>query len=127
MADAKAAVEVYGAQSSEAKSAWDKLDSCFGMNSDGVLDFKEECDIDGDEATSKVNRYSAAALKAHHVYDAAIDTALLDEALEAIGMLKGLTKFVNLEKGRLDRELKKGGGGGRLAQIQQMLDSEKNQ
>ena len=37
------------------------------------------------------------------MYDAAIDPALLDETLEALGMLKGLSKFVNLEKGRLDR------------------------
>ena len=47
-------------------------------------------------------RYPAAALKAHHLYNAAIDTELLDEALEALGMLKGLTKFVNIEKRRLD-------------------------
>ncbi len=46
---------------------------------------------------SGASRYSAAALKAHHMYNAAFDVELLDE----IG-LKGLTKFVNIEKRRLD-------------------------
>mmetsp|Transcript_25251 Transcript_25251/g.53361 ORF Transcript_25251/g.53361 Transcript_25251/m.53361 type:complete len:310 (-) Transcript_25251:64-993(-) len=127
LADAKAAADVHGPKSPEAMSAWAKLDSCFGTNDDGVLDFKEECSIDddGDGDDEPSNRYSAAALKAHHMYEAAIDTALLDETLSAIGMLKRLTKFVNLEKGRLDREL--GGGcagmaGGRIAELQQLLD-----
>jgi hypothetical protein len=99
LSDAKAAVEVHGASSAEATKAWDKLDSCFGSNADGVLEFSDECDIDSEPSSY---RYSAAALKAHHLYNAAIDTDLLDEALEALGMLKGLTKFVNIEKRRLD-------------------------
>jgi len=74
-------------------------DSCFGSNADGVLEFSDECDVD---SVPSSYRYSAAALKAHHLYNAAIDTDLLDEALEALGMLKGLTKFVNIEKRRLD-------------------------
>lgn len=146
LTDAKAAVEVYGATSVEAKRAWNRLDSCFGMNENGILDFKEECTLidDGDDGgnggngtanSTKTYRYSSAALKAHHVYDAAIDLTLLNEALEALGMLKGFTKFVNVEKGRLDRELKRGnkkgsggggaGAGGHLAQLQQMLDEGK--
>eukprot|EP00985_Skeletonema_marinoi_P001473 scaffold581_cov127-Skeletonema_marinoi.AAC.24 len=85
--------------STEATKAWDKLDSCFGSNADGVLEFSDECNIDSEPSSY---RYSAAALKAHHLYYAAIDTDLLGEALEALGMLKGLTKFVNIEKRRLD-------------------------
>ena len=100
LSDAKAAVEVHGASSVEATKAWDKLDSCFGSNADGVLELSDECDIDSKPPSSY--RYSAAALKAHHMYNAAIDTELLDEALEALGMLKSLTKFVNIEKRRLD-------------------------
>lgn len=99
LSDAKAAVEVHGASSAEATKAWDRLDSCFGSNTDGVLELSDECDIDSEPSSY---RYSAAALKAHHLYNAAIDTELLDEALEALGMLKGLTKFVNIEKRRLD-------------------------
>ncbi|KAL7490854.1 hypothetical protein ACHAWT_000922 [Skeletonema menzelii] len=99
LSDAKAAVEVHGASSVEAKKAWDKLDSCFGSNAEGALEFSDECDIDSKPSSY---RYSAAALKAHHLYNAAIDTELLDEALDALGMLKGLTKFVNIEKRRLD-------------------------
>ena len=99
LSDAKAAVEVHGASSAEATKAWDKLDSCFGSNADGVLEYSDECDIDSEPSSY---RYSAAALKAHHLYNAVVDTELLDEALQALGMLKGLTKFVNIEKRRLD-------------------------
>lgn len=99
LSDAKAAVEVHGASSTDATKAWERLDSCFGSSADGVLEFSDECDIDSEPSSY---RYSAAALKAHHLYNAAIDTELLDEALEALGMLKGLTKFVNIEKRRLD-------------------------
>lgn len=99
LSDAKAAAEVYGASSAEAKKAWDKLDSCFGSNADGVLEFTEECDIDSEPSSY---RYSAAALKAHHLYNAAIDVALLDKSLESINQMKQLTKFLNIEKRRLD-------------------------
>lgn len=99
LSDAKAAVEVYGASSAEAKQAWDKLDSCFGSNADGVLEFTEECNVDSEPS---LYRYSAAALKAHHLYDAAIDIELLDEALDSLNRLKALTKYVNIEKRRLD-------------------------
>jgi len=95
LSDTKAAVEVHGASSTEATTAWDKLDSCIGSNTDGVLEFSDECNIDSEPSSY---RYSAAALQTHHLYNAAIDTDLLDEALEALGMLKGLTKFVNIEK-----------------------------
>lgn len=99
LSDAKAAVEVHGATSTKATKAWNRLDSCFGSSADGVLEFSDECNIDSEPSSY---RYSAAALKAHHLYNAAIDIELLDEALEALGMLKGLTKFVNIEKRRLD-------------------------
>ena len=46
--------------------------------------------------------YSAAALKAHHLYDAAIDSSLLEESTDALGMIEGLAKFVDVEKRRLD-------------------------
>lgn len=100
LAEAKAAVEVYGPSSAEAKEAWDKLDSCFGTNEDGVLELTEECDIE----PNATFRYSAQALKAHHLYDAAIDTVLLEESVEALDMIEGLEKFVNLEKRRLDMD-----------------------
>lgn len=99
LSEAKAAVAVYGAGSAEARQAWDTLDNCFGEGNDGVLELVEECDIEPSQATY---RYSAAALEAHHMYDAAIESAVLEEALEALGMLEGLAKFVNVEKRRLD-------------------------
>ncbi|KAL7543756.1 hypothetical protein ACHAXR_013448 [Thalassiosira sp. AJA248-18] len=102
LADAKAAVSVYGASSAQAKNAWDKLDSCFGANEDGVLELTEECDIESNNAHSY--RYSAAALKTHHLYNAAIETATLDESLDAIGAIEGLAKFVGVEKRRLDAQ-----------------------
>ena len=99
LADAKAASEVYGPSSSEATKAWDTLDNCFGPNG-----FAEECDIDSTNGSTY--RYSAAALKAHHLYNAAIDTALLEESINALDMIGGLAKFVSLEKQRLDAEEK---------------------
>ncbi|KAL7453996.1 hypothetical protein ACHAWC_005617 [Mediolabrus comicus] len=110
LSNAKTAMEVHGATSVEAAKAWDRLDSCFftnndnNNNADGTLEISDECDIDSDEPSSASYRYSAAALKAHHMYNAAIDVELLDEALDALGRLKGLTKFVNIEKRRLDAQ-----------------------
>ncbi|KAL7527520.1 hypothetical protein ACHAWF_002209, partial [Thalassiosira exigua] len=98
LADAKAAVAVYGSSSAEAKKAWEKLDSCFDAGEGGVLRFSEECDVESNASY----RYSAAALKAHHLYDTAIEAAVLDESLEALGMIEGLSKFVSLKKRRLD-------------------------
>ena len=63
------------------------------------MELTDECDI---ETTASTYRYSPAALKAHHLYNAAIDTALLEESLDALGMIDGLAKFVSLEKRRLD-------------------------
>ena len=99
LADAKAAAEVYGRSSPEAKKAWDTLDNCFGPNG-----LAEECDIDSTNGSTY--RYSAAALKAHHLYNAAIDTTLLEESIDAFDMIGGLAKFVSLEKQRLDAEEK---------------------
>jgi hypothetical protein len=109
LSTAKTAMEVHGATSVEAAKAWDRLDSCFftndnNSNADGTIEISDECDIDSDEPSSISYRYSAAALKAHHMYNAAIDVELLDEALDALGRLKGLTKFVNIEKRRLDAQ-----------------------
>jgi hypothetical protein len=97
LAEAKAASEVHGPSSIQAIEAWDKLDSCFG-DENGVLKVSEECDI----VSTSTYRYSAAALKAHHNYDAAIDTTLLQESLDAVGVLEALGRFVSLEKRRLD-------------------------
>ena len=92
LAESKASIEVYGASSNEAKKAWDNLDNCFGPNE------LKECKLE-DNTTY---RYSAAALKAHHMYDAVIDTSLLDESIDALNMVQSLSKYVNLEKQRLD-------------------------
>jgi hypothetical protein len=111
LSNAKNTMEVHGATSVEAAKAWDRLDSCFftnndnNNNADGTIEISDECDIDSDEPSSTSSyRYSPAALKAHHMYNAAIDVELLDEALDALGRLKGLTKFVNIEKRRLDSQ-----------------------
>jgi len=111
LTDAKAAVAVYGSSSPEANEAWEKLDLCFGSSDsnssssssseDGVLELTEECDIDN-IIESASYRYSAAALKAHHMYNAVIETGVLDGSLEALSMIEGLEKFARLEKRRLD-------------------------
>lgn len=100
LADAKAAMEVYGPSSPEAERAWAVIDICFETNEDGMLELKEESDVEANSASSSY-RYSAAALEAHHAYDAVIDTALLEESVEALGTIEGLAKCVGLEKQRL--------------------------
>jgi hypothetical protein len=58
--EAKAASEVYGPESKESVAAWNEVDFCTDVMG-GV-----ECHVDS------TYRYSAAALKAHHLYDAIV-------------------------------------------------------
>lgn len=88
--EAKAATEVHGVDSPESEAAWNEVDFCTEVMG-GV-----ECNVDS------MYRYSAAALKAHHVYDAVVDATLLQEAEEAVGVLESLRKFVRIETSRLN-------------------------
>ena len=90
LSEAKAAQDVYGAHSPEADEAWNALEGCFS---------EEECRL---ESNGRY-RYSAAALRAHHTYDAVVDAKLLDEAIAAFESIESLGKFVKLEKKRLDK------------------------
>jgi len=90
LSDAKAAQDVYGSHSAEADAAWDALEGCFN---------EEECPV---ESNGRY-RYSAAALRAHHTYNAVVDAKLLDEAIAAFGSIESLGKFVKLEKKRIDK------------------------
>ena len=74
--EAKAASEVHGPDSPEADAAWNEVDFCTEVM-EGV-----ECNVDTNY------RYSAAALKAHHLYDAVVDSTFFQEAEEAIEMLE---------------------------------------
>jgi hypothetical protein len=65
LSNAKAAVEVHGASSAEATKAWDRLDSCFRADHNGVLEVSDECDIDSEPSSY---RYSAAALVSSFFY-----------------------------------------------------------
>ena len=88
LAEAKAAMEVHGPGSQEAMEAWEALEKCAS---------DQECQVDSNY------RYSAAALKAHHYYNAVMDTTLLTEAIDAFDTITGLEKYVNVEKSRLDQ------------------------
>jgi hypothetical protein len=101
LSEAKAAAEVNGPNSKEALAAWDAVESCVNaVNGGGV---EEECSVES------MYRYSAAALKAHHYYDAIIDSELLQEAVNAIDTLNALRRFVHVEDNRLN------GGDSRLS------------
>jgi hypothetical protein len=88
LAEAKAAMEVHGPGSPEALQAWEALEECATS---------QECSIESNY------RYSAAALKAHHYYNAVMDTTLLTEAIDAFDTIMGLEKYVTVEKSRLDQ------------------------
>lgn len=86
--EAKAAAEVHGPTSPEAGVAWDRVEEC-------AAEGDAECSVDTQY------RYSAASLKAHHLYDAVIDSSLLREALDALGTLDGLRRSIRIEHRRL--------------------------
>lgn len=90
LAEAKAACDAYGPNSPEAKVAW--MD----------LELAAEHHEGGDRHPSY--RYSAAALKAHHYYNAAVDPGLLSDAVEALETIEVLSHFVEVEKNRLEEQ-----------------------
>jgi len=88
--EAKAASEVHGPDSKESQDAWNEVDFCTDIMG-GV-----ECNVD------TMYRYSPAALKAHHLYDAVVDAAFFEEAVDAVSMLENLRRFVSIETKRLN-------------------------
>lgn len=95
LAEAKAAMEAHGPNSLEALKAWSRVEDCVD---------EQECLV---EPTSSY-RYSAAALKAHHYYDAAVDAEFLQEAVDAMETIDSLRRFIQVEHKRLSPS---GGGG----------------
>lgn len=87
LAEAKAAVDIHGPHSPEAESAWAVLDDCIDS---------DECEVDSRY------RYSAAALKAHHSYNAVVDAESIQEAIAAFEKIENFARFIELEKNRLD-------------------------
>ena len=87
--EAKAASEVHGADSKESFNAWNEVDFCVDIMEGG------ECHVDSQY------RYSAAALKAHHVYDAVVDATFLQEAEDALCVIENLQRFVRIEAKRM--------------------------
>ena len=96
--EAKAATEVFGPDSPQREQAWTEVDFCTDVMG-GV-----ECHVDSNY------RYSAAALKAHHVYDAVVDAQFFQEAEQAVSMLQNLQRFVSIETKRLDQQYSAAGG-----------------
>jgi hypothetical protein len=89
--ESKAAADLYGPNSPQAIEAWRRV---------------EECAADEDECSVDTRyRYSAAAIRAHHLYDAVIDSALLQDAMNGIGTLESLRRSIQIESQRLQRRL----------------------
>jgi hypothetical protein len=91
LAEAKAAKEVHGASSPEAIKAWEAVEDCADS-----INGADECNIES------MYRYSAAALKAHHYYDAVIDSAFLQTAINALDIVDSLRRFIQIENNRLN-------------------------
>ena len=91
IAEAKAAMEAKGPNSPEAVKAWENVENCVD-----APDGSGECSVDS------AYRYSAAALKAHHYYDAVVDSKFLEEAIQAMDTLDSLRRFIQVENNRLN-------------------------
>jgi len=90
IAEAKAAMEAEGPNSPEAIKAWENVENCVD-----TVDGTGECSVDS------TYRYSAKALKAHHYYDAVVDSEFLEEAVQALDTLDSLRRFIQIENNRL--------------------------
>jgi hypothetical protein len=90
LAEAKAACDAYGPNSPQAKVAW--------MDLELAAEHHESSEI------HPSYRYSAAALKAHHYYNAAVDPQLLSNAVDALETIEVLSHFVEVEKNRLEEQ-----------------------
>ena len=90
LSEAKAAVEVHGPSSPQALDAWRDVEECAAG---------QECTVG-----STGYRYSAAAIKAHHYYNAAIDSVFLQEAIDAFDTVDNLRRFTTFEKDRLSQQ-----------------------
>mmetsp|Transcript_46540 Transcript_46540/g.68786 ORF Transcript_46540/g.68786 Transcript_46540/m.68786 type:complete len:211 (-) Transcript_46540:128-760(-) len=91
VAEAKAACDAFGPNSKEARLAW--VDLQLAAENHKLL-------------SHPTYRYSAAAIKAHHYYNAVVDGQLLTEAIDAVDSIQTLSRFVEVEKNRLDEQLK---------------------
>jgi hypothetical protein len=87
--EAKAASEICCPESAESEATWNEVDLCTDIMG-GV-----ECDVDS------TYRYSAAAIKAHRVYDAMVDATFFQEAKETVEVLGNLQRFARVEANRL--------------------------
>lgn len=90
LSEAKAAAEVHGPNSPEALAAWKDVEECAAG---------QECSLG-----TAGYRYSAAAIKAHHYYNVAVDSVFLQEAIDAFDTLDNLRRFVQFENDRLSRD-----------------------
>lgn len=91
--EAKAAAELHGSNSVEANHAWEAVEDCVDS-----VNGMEECSVES------MYRYNAAALKAHHYYDAVVDSEFLQEAMDAVDTLSRLRRFVQVENNRLGND-----------------------
>jgi len=89
VAEAKAAVDRFGNDSPQAEQAWK--------------------DVDAGDISHPSFRYTESAVNHHHSYDAVVDTALLEDAIQSVEKLLALDHFVEIERERLLEQAGKGG------------------
>ncbi len=92
LSKAKAACDAHGPLSAEADAAWDELDAASHHHLQ--------------ESSHPSYRYSAVALMSHHNYNSVIDPQLLSDAIKAFETIEALSRFVRVEKNRLEEETK---------------------
>lgn len=91
VAEAKAAIELYGTSSPEARVAFRQVDKV----AEGALE-----EIHEDNKA----RYTETAIKHHHSYNNIIDSELLQESMEAVEQILALEHFAKIEQKRLDKD-----------------------
>ena len=89
VAEAKAAIDAFGPASPQAEMAWADVDAVVANDSEIAA------------ISHPSYRYSAAALRSHHSYNAIVDAEMLKDSIQAVETILALDHFVQIEKARL--------------------------
>jgi hypothetical protein len=94
VAEAKAAIELHGTTSCQAKMAFKEVDALAIGRQPA-------------EESKPSYRYSESSIRSHHAYNAIVDSVLLQESMEAIAKILVLEHFVKVEQKCIDAEGRK--------------------
>lgn len=96
LAEAKAADDVYGPNSEEARIAWDEAERVSRLGPTTLTTMASP----GHHASS-THRYMETALTSHHYYATVVDPQTLSQTIDAIGKLEHLERLVRMERNRI--------------------------